>query len=84
MTEVTEVKLEPGKDFKIVLDQIYYTISGAMKKLGVGKNVISNSVNDGTLTVFNHPSGYLFSEGALFGWIKNRTITGDKIKKKKK
>ena len=72
MTETTEII--PGKDTRIVLDELYYTVTGAMKKLGVGRNKIVNSVKDGSLTVLVHPSGNLFSEGALFAWVKKHTI----------
>lgn len=82
--EIKSEELEPKKDFIIILDELYYTISGAMKMLKVGKNTISNSVNDGTLIALDHPSGYLFSKGALFGWIKKRMLTGGKTKKEKK
>lgn len=60
-------------DTRIVLDELYYTVSGAMKALGVGKNAIVNSIKDGTLQVFRHPSGNLFSKAALTAWILRRT-----------
>ena len=50
----------------------------AMKALGVGKNAIVNGVKDGTLQVFRHPSGNLFSKAALNAWIMRRT---SKLKK---
>ncbi len=68
------VEIIPGKDTRIVLDELYYTVSGAMKKLDIGRNKIVDSIKDGTLTVFRHPSGNLFSEGALFDWIKKHTF----------
>ncbi|MBR2863719.1 MAG: hypothetical protein IKB97_09280 [Bacteroidaceae bacterium] len=73
MTDTTEII--PGKDTRIVLDELYYTVTGAMKKLNVGRNKIVNSVKDGTLTVFIHPSGNLFSEGSLLTWVKKHTVT---------
>ena len=82
--ETKTEELDPKKDFTIILDELYYTVSGAMKMLKVGKNTISNSVNDGTLIALDHPSGYLFSKGALFGWLKSRMLTGNKTKKEKK
>ena len=49
-----------------------------MKALGVGKNAIVNGVKDGTLQVFRHPAGNLFSKAALNAWIMRRT---SKLKK---
>ncbi len=66
-------EITPNKDTHIVLDELYYTVSGAMKKLGIGRNKIINSIKDGTLEVFRHPSGNLFSEGALINWVKKHT-----------
>ena len=69
----THTQLESA-DTRIVLDEIYYTTSGAMKVLGVGRNCIVNSIKDGTLEVFRHPSGNLFSKGALLNWIAKKTV----------
>lgn len=66
------------RDTRVVLDELYYTVTGAMKALGVGKNAIVNGVKDGTLQVFRHPSGNLFSKAALNAWIMRRT---SKLKK---
>ena len=62
-------KLIPGIDTKIVLDELYYTVKGAMKKLNFGRNKILGFVDDGT--------------GALLACIKKHTVKGiKKIKKK--
>lgn len=66
--------LEPNKDTRIILGELYYTVSGAMKALDVGRNKIVNSIKDGTLAVLQHPSGNLFSEGALLDWVKKHTF----------
>lgn len=65
-------------DTCIVMGELYYTVSGAMKMLNVGKNSIVNSVKDGTLEVFEHPSGNLFSRNALSAWIAKRTVKAGK------
>jgi len=73
-------ELIPGIDTKIVLDELYYTIKGAMKKLKFGRNKILSLVDDGSLETYVHGNEYLFSNGALFACVKNHTIRG--IKKK--
>ena len=73
-------ELIPGKDTKIVLDELYYTITGAMKKLNFGRNKILAYVNDGTLETYVHGNEYLFSTGALMNCVKKHTVKG--LKKK--
>lgn len=81
MTKQQTVEPLCERDTRVVLDEIYYTISGAMKVLGVGKNTIVNSIKKGTLQVFRHPSGNLFSKESLGAWIKERTSKTGKAKK---
>lgn len=68
----------PGIDSKIILDELYYTISGAMKKLNFGRNLILSYVEDGSLEVYIHGKEFLFSTGALFNCIKKHTIKNKK------
>lgn len=76
MTKTYTTEQLTSSDTRVVLDELYYTVTGAMKVLGVGKNAIVNGINDGTLKVFRHPSGNLFSKDALRSWVKSRTING--------
>lgn len=80
MIKETIKELIPGKDTKIVLDELYYTITGAMKKLNFGRNKILTYVNDGTLETYVHGNEYLFSTGALMNCVKKHTVKG--LKKK--
>lgn len=66
------------KDVKYVLDEMYYTVSGAMKMMDCGRNKISDYIADGTLEVFDHPGGYLFSPDALRRWRVRHTINAKK------
>ena len=68
----------PGKDTRIIMDELYYTISGAMKKLDFGRNIILSHVKDGTLEVYKHGKEFLFSTGALFNCIQKHTIKNKK------
>ena len=77
------IELIPGTDTKIVLDELYYTIKGAMKKLKFGRNKILGYVEDGSLETYIHGNEYLFSTGALLACVKKHTVKGiKKIKKK--
>lgn len=82
MAEET-IELIPGIDTKIVLDELYYTIKGAMKKLRFGRNTILGYVEDGSLETYLHGNEFLFSTGALLACVKKHTVKGvKKIKKK--
>lgn len=77
-TKERNTEIIPGKDTKIVMDELYYTISGAMKKLDFGRNLILNYVDDGSLEVFHHGKEYLFSPGALCACVRKHTTKGKK------
>ena len=70
--KTTEIVTE--KDTLIVNGELYYTVSGAMKKLLIGRNKVVNSIKDGTLAVLRHPAGNLFSESSLLEWVKKHTF----------
>ncbi len=76
----TNAALE-SKDMAVINDKLYYTMSGAKKKMLCGKNTIVNSIKDGTLEVFKHPIGNLFSPESIDKWIKSRIL---KVAAKKK
>ena len=63
-----------------VNDKLYYTTSGARKKMLCGKNTIVNSINDGSLEVFVHPIGNLFSQESIDRWVESRIINSGKKK----
>lgn len=77
-----DTEIIPGKDTKVVMDELYYTISGAMKKLNFGRNLILAHVNDGSLEVYRHGREFLFSTGALFACVRKHT-TREKKKSSK-
>jgi len=79
MITQNNVKLE-DKDVKFVLGELYYTVSGAMKMMDCGRNKISDYINDGTLEVFRHPGGDLFSPTALRNWVAFHTIKAKKTR----
>ena len=73
MAEQT-IELIPGIDTKIVLDELYYTIKGAMKKLNFGRNKILGFVEDGSLETYVHGNGAdLFTVSKLLGHTKITT-----------
>lgn len=72
------LEIIPGEDTRIIIDELYYTISGAMKKLDFGRNIILSLVKDGSLEVYKHGNEFLFSTGALFNCIQKHTIKNKK------
>lgn len=69
-------------DTRIVNDDLYYTLTGAMKKMNAGRNKVLALVNNGDIEVFFHPTlGWLFSESAIADWVRNLT---HKVPRKKK
>lgn len=68
-------------DTAIINDKLYYKMSGAKKKMLCGKNTIINSINDGTLEVFKHPIGNLFSPESIDKWVESRTLKSANKKK---
>lgn len=77
MSEQT-TEIIPGKDTKTIMDELYYTISGAMKMLKFGRNLILSYVEDGSLEVYIHGREYLFSTGALHACVQKHTMRGRK------
>lgn len=62
-------------DSCIVNDHLYYKLSGARKKMKVGRNMVLTYVNDGEIEVFDHPTlGLLFSPAAIAEWERKLTI----------
>lgn len=80
-SENNEIKLETG-DTMIVMDDLYYTVSGAAKMMGIGLTKLSKEVNNGNIEVFFHPVRNLFSKKAIQDWIASKTIKS-KTKKKR-
>lgn len=75
----TSTALKKG-DTAIVNDKLYYTTSGARKKMLCGKNTIVNSINDGSLEVLVHPIGNLFSQESIDRWVESRIVNSGKKK----
>lgn len=80
MIEFKKVQLDE-KDVKFVFDELYYTVSGAMKMMDCGRNKISDYIADGTLEVFRHPGGDLFSRASIRNWVEAHTVRAKKTKK---
>ena len=69
-------------DTRIVNDDMYYTLTGAMKKMNAGRNKVLACVNKGEIVVFFHPTlGQLFSPAAIADWVRNLTHKGPRKKK---
>lgn len=69
-------------DMCIVNDNLYYKLTGAMKKMNAGRNKVLACVNNGEIEVFFHPTlGWLFSQAAIADWVQNLT---HKVPRKKK
>lgn len=61
-------------DTCIVNDELYYTLTGAMKKMKVGRNKILSSVKNKEIEVFFHPTkGWLYSPAAVAEWVRKLT-----------
>lgn len=71
-----DIVINPAKDQRVVLDQVFYTTEGAMKVIGIGRTALSREIKEKRISVFKHPSGNLFSKEALNAWIINRTSKG--------
>lgn len=80
-------KLKPQldeNDITFFLGEMYYTVSGAMKMIGCGRNKITDYIADGTLEVLKLPAGDAFSPDSIRNWGIMHTINGDgKMNKKK-
>lgn len=72
--------LDFTQDTVIVFDDEYYTTSGVLKVMGIGKTTLSKEIKKGMVEVFKHPGGHLFSKSSVLEWIEKRTL---RIKKKK-
>lgn len=69
-------------DTRIVNDDLYYTITGAMKKMNAGRNKVLACVSRGEIEVFFHPTlGQLFSPAAIADWVRSLTHKGSHRKK---
>ena len=75
-TGTKEVKLDEN-DIKYILGELYYTVSGTMKLIDCGRNKISDYIADGSLEVFRHPGGDLFSPASLEEWRLRHTLNGN-------
>lgn len=75
--EIASIKLEP-QDTMIVMDELWYTTSGAMKMMKIGATTLSKEISTKMISVFRHPSGNLFSPDAIRTWIANKTIKARK------
>lgn len=61
-------------DTRVVNDNLYYTLSGAMKKMIAGRNKVLSCVSKGEIEVFFHPTlGMLFSPAAIAEWVRKLT-----------
>lgn len=69
-----QATINPEEDIRIVADEPFYTTSGAIKMMGIGKTCLTNEIKEGNITVFCHPNGNLFSKEAILAWILKRTI----------
>ncbi len=66
-------------DTRIVNDDLYYTITGAMKKMNAGRNKVLACVSKGEIEVLFHPTlGQLFSPAAIADWVRSLTHKGKK------
>lgn len=62
------------EDTRIVNDEMYFTMTGAMKKMNVGRNKILACVKNGEIEVFFHPTlGQLYSPAAISDWVRKLT-----------
>lgn len=52
-----------------------------MKMMDCGRNKISDYIADGTLEVFRHPGGDLFSRASIRNWVVAHTFRAKKTKK---
>ena len=73
--------LDFTKDTVIFMDDEYYTTSGVLKVMGIGKTTLSNEIKNKKIEVFKHPNGNLFTKDAVHEWKRNRTSFTKKIKK---
>lgn len=69
-----EATTSTHRESVVILGELYYTVYGAAKTLKIGRNSLLNAVKNGEITHLDHPTGYLFSEGDLFGWLQKRTV----------
>ena len=76
--------LDFTKDTVIFLDDEYYTTTGALKVMGVGKTTLSKEISEDNIEVLYHPKGHLFSKGAILNWLKRRSRRPTKRKEKVK
>lgn len=61
-------------DTRIVDDNMYYTTTGAMKKMSLGRNKLLALVNNGEIEVFFHPTlGWLYSPASISNWVRKLT-----------
>ncbi|MCQ2096801.1 MAG: hypothetical protein MJY87_02520 [Fibrobacter sp.] len=66
-------QIVPEEDIRVVMDEPYYTRSGAIKVMGVKSTCLSKEIREKRISVFRHPAGDLFSKDAIQAWIINRT-----------
>lgn len=74
-------KIDPEKDLMPVMDEIYYTFTGAMKMTGLKESSLRNEMKEKRIRVFKHPVRDLFSKAAIEEWTINRTVRPDYKKK---
>lgn len=66
-------ELDFTQDTVIYLDEEYYTTTGALKAMGIGKTTLSKEIREDNIEFLNHPRGHLYSKGAVFAWLQRRT-----------
>lgn len=66
------------EDIRTVMDEVFYTSSGAMKMMGIGRTCLSSEIKKRNIAVFKHPECDLFSKEAIKAWMINRTVKAKK------
>lgn len=70
------------QDTVVFIDDEYYTTTGALKAMGVGKTTLSKEIREGNIEYLDHPRGHLYSKGAILAWLQRRTKRNRKQKAK--
>lgn len=80
MAEATTLDFK--KDKVIFMDDEYYTTTGALKAMGIGRTTLSKEIRENNIEPEKHPKGYLFKKEAIESWL-HRRFKRMKLKAKK-
>lgn len=68
----TATTLDFTKDTVVFMDDEYYTTTGALKVMGIGRTTLSKEIRENNIETKRHPKGYLFKREAIKAWLDRR------------